>query len=84
MRHITLSLSRFRTCEQKFDAKFQTTGQFQTTNTPVRVVGVGFFDFHHGQNGVAPNLVELHPVLDVTFNQWTATTGLTRNWTKEG
>jgi len=53
---------------EKFDATFQATGQFQDTNTPVRVVGVGFFDFHHGQRGVAPNAVELHPVLDIIFN----------------
>jgi hypothetical protein len=24
---------------------------------------VGFFDFNHGQTGVAPNAIELHPVL---------------------
>jgi hypothetical protein len=28
------------------------------------VVGVAFFDFKHGQTGVAPNAVELHPILD--------------------
>jgi hypothetical protein len=28
-----------------------------------RVVGVLFFDYDHGQIGVAPNAVELHPVL---------------------
>jgi len=27
------------------------------------VTGVGFFDFWHGQRGVAPNAIELHPVL---------------------
>ena len=27
------------------------------------VVGVGFFDFLHGQTGVAPNGIELHPIL---------------------
>src|SRR6059036_1361944 len=27
------------------------------------VTGVGFFDFLHGQTGVAPNGIELHPVL---------------------
>lgn len=32
---------------------------------PVRVTGVLFFDFIHGQTGVAPNGVELHPVLDI-------------------
>jgi hypothetical protein len=28
-----------------------------------RVVGVAFFDYDHGQTGVAPNAIELHPVL---------------------
>jgi hypothetical protein len=28
-----------------------------------RVVGVAFFDFNHGQTGVAPNAIELHPIL---------------------
>jgi hypothetical protein len=31
--------------------------------TKARVVGVAFFDFNHGQTGVAPNAIELHPVL---------------------
>jgi len=33
----------------------------------VRISGVGFFDYIHGQRGVAPNGIELHPVLDVEF-----------------
>ncbi len=33
----------------------------------VTVEGVGFFDFLHGQTGVADNGVELHPVLDIEF-----------------
>jgi hypothetical protein len=28
-----------------------------------RVTGVAFFDYYHGQTGVAPNAIELHPVL---------------------
>jgi hypothetical protein len=28
-----------------------------------RVVGVLFFDFNHGQTGVAPKAIELHPIL---------------------
>jgi hypothetical protein len=28
------------------------------------VTGVALFDFKHGQTGVAPNAIELHPVLD--------------------
>jgi hypothetical protein len=31
-----------------------------------RVTGVAFFDFLHGQTGVARNGIELHPVLDFT------------------
>jgi hypothetical protein len=28
-----------------------------------RVVGVAFFDYYHGQTGVAPNVIELHPIV---------------------
>jgi len=34
-------------------------------DAPIRVTGVLFFDTRHGQNGVAPNAVELHPVIDL-------------------
>jgi len=34
---------------------------------PIVLTGVGFFDFLHGQTGVAPNGIELHPVLRVDF-----------------
>jgi hypothetical protein len=27
------------------------------------ITGIGFFDYPHGQTGVAPNAIELHPVL---------------------
>jgi hypothetical protein len=33
----------------------------------VRITGVGFFDFLHGQTGVAANGIELHPVLAIEF-----------------
>ena len=33
-------------------------------HVPVTVTGVAFFDERHGQTGVAPNAIELHPVLD--------------------
>jgi hypothetical protein len=36
---------------------------WRTTNLHVRVTGVLFFDFAHGQSGHAPNYVELHPVI---------------------
>ena len=52
----------------KFDAQLTATSSFQTANVPVRVTGVGFFDFFHHQHGAAPNVIELHPVLDIAFN----------------
>lgn len=58
----------------KFDSRFTATPDFQTANIPVRVKGVAFFDFLHGQTGVAPNGIELHPVLDINFTAPTTTT----------
>ncbi len=60
--------SYITTARQQFDAKYTTTTSFQTANIPVQITGVGFFDFQHGQTGVAPNAIELHPVLDIRFN----------------
>lgn len=51
----------------EFDARYTPTGTFQTANVAVTVTGVGFFDFLHGQTGVAPNGIELHAVLDIQF-----------------
>ncbi len=51
----------------EFDAKYTPTTSFKTVNVPVTVTGVGFFDFLHGQTGVAPNGIELHAILDVQF-----------------
>ena len=43
------------------------TSQFKRLTSPllIRVTGIGFFDFKHGQTGVARNAIELHPVLRV-------------------
>ena len=51
----------------QFDAMFTATTSFQSANVPVQITGVGFFDYLEGQEGVAPNGIELHPVLDVEF-----------------
>ncbi len=32
-----------------------------------RITGIGFFDTNHGQTGVAPNAIELHPALSFTL-----------------
>ena len=34
-----------------------------TVCTKAEVMGVAFFDFFHHQTGVAPNEIELHPIL---------------------
>jgi hypothetical protein len=36
---------------------------FKRLRGTATITGVGFFDFQHGQTGVAPNAIELHPVL---------------------
>lgn len=56
----------------ELDSRLTPTTSFKSANLAVTVTGVGFFDFLHGQTGVAPNGIELHPLLDVHFD--TATT----------
>src|SRR6266853_6400131 len=41
----------------------------------VTVTGVGFFDHIHGQTGVAPNGIELHPILQVVLHDQTSIQG---------
>ena len=60
--------AKIQAARQKFDAQYTATTSFQTANVPVRLTGVGFFDFLHGQTGVAPNGIELHTILDIVFN----------------
>ena len=36
---------------------------------PVEVVGVGYFDPAHGQVGRAPNNIEIHPILSISFSE---------------
>ena len=61
-------LSGITHARSQFDAVYTATSSFQTANVPVRITGVGMFDFLHGQTGVAPNGIELHPVIDIIFN----------------
>ena len=66
-------LSSIQSARTKFDSQLTATTTFKTVSIPVQIVGVGMFDFLHGQTGVAPNGVELHPVLDIIFNPGTQT-----------
>lgn len=60
-----------QTARQIFDNHYTATDSFQTADVPVCLTGVGFFDFIHGQTGVASNGIELHPVLGLQFNSAT-------------
>jgi len=60
-------LSGIRTARYQFSQHYSVENRFKYTHAHVRITGVGFFDFPHGQSGVAPNAIELHPVLDVQF-----------------
>lgn len=56
----------------QFDAMFTATTTFQTVSVPVQVTGVGFFDHQEGQEGIAPNGIELHPIIDIIFKPYFA------------
>ena len=52
---------------KKWSDKHPGSPGYLTVNQKVVLTGVGFFDKIHGQRGVAPNGIELHPVLSLTF-----------------
>ena len=57
--------AEMRTARAALVAAFGQPSPSQFTNLTgmATVSGVGFFDFLHGQTGVAPNGIELHPVI---------------------
>ncbi len=63
--------AKIASARAEFDSQLTASSSFQTANIPVQVTGVGMFDFAHGQRGAAPNVIELHPVLDIVFNSST-------------
>jgi hypothetical protein len=56
-------LPSIRYVRSKFTSQFHPSDVWQRVNTPIQIAGVGYFDYRHGQSGVAPNAIELHPVL---------------------
>jgi hypothetical protein len=60
--------SRIRKARNAFVAACGTPGKSSFTALKGRATirGVGFFDFKHGQRGLAPNGIEIHPVLAFT------------------
>ena len=61
-------LDAITVARNQFDARLTATTSFQNVRIPVRVTGVGFFDFIQGQTGAAPNGIELHPILNIVFD----------------
>ena len=51
----------------QLDRVFSRENRRSELSMPVTVTGVGFFDVLHGQEGVAPNGIELHPILMIDF-----------------
>jgi hypothetical protein len=51
------------------DGKYTVSSSPQYPGIVISLRGVGFFDILHGQSGVAPNAIELHPVLEICFGQ---------------
>jgi len=60
-------LAGLQSARHAFDVRYHPTSRFQTADIPVTIIGAGFFDFFHGQRGVAPNAFELHSVLGICF-----------------
>jgi hypothetical protein len=56
-RMLTARAALIRACGQPSTKRFRSLGGLATLE------GVGFFDYPHGQRGIAPNAFELHPVL---------------------
>jgi hypothetical protein len=61
----SLFIDGIRSARSEIEAQFpniDTSGKFNDAGgIPVQIVGVGFFDFPHGQVGRAPNNIEIHP-----------------------
>jgi hypothetical protein len=59
--------TRISSARAQFDSKLTATSTMKNVVAPVTVHGIGFWDFLHGQTGVAPNGIEVHPVLSISF-----------------
>jgi hypothetical protein len=51
------------------DALYTVSTSPQYPSATITLRGVGFFDYLHSQTGVAPNAIELHPILQICFGK---------------
>ena len=56
-----------RAARSRMDGRFSVTSDFKPAGSRVVVTGIGFFDYFHGQTGMAPDDLELHPVTALRF-----------------
>ncbi len=61
-------LDQIKEVRQAIDAKFGAIKGKKKPNIRTTVTGIAFFDPIHGQEGVAANGIELHPILKITFH----------------
>ena len=59
--------SMMRAAREEFDSNLKATASFKPSKKRIRITGPGFFDKIHGQKGVAPNGIEIHPILKIEF-----------------
>jgi len=62
-------LRGIKRARRTFEGRYRVLRHFRYTHKSIQIVGVGFFDDIHGQSGVAPNGIELHPVLGLSFGR---------------
>lgn len=58
-------LATLRTAEAMFETLRAGRSESSLVGTMVRVRGVGFYDFNHGQHGRSQNCIELHPIIAI-------------------
>lgn len=73
--------SQITAVRNKFLRRYRLNSSWQVVNAPVTVTGIGFWDFYgipvfdllrekiERSAGVAPNQIELHPVLNMDFEE---------------
>src|SRR5215472_17506092 len=64
----SLFLDNISFVRRTLDQRFGEIGRLEP-KMPVTVTGVAFFDTLHGQEGVAPNGIELHPILAIALQE---------------
>jgi hypothetical protein len=58
-------LATLRSVEGMFASLLGGGSASTLVGTVVRVRGVGFYDFNHGQRGRSANCIELHPIVSI-------------------